>query len=119
MTLPRTFISRSEINDANFNNTDLSESSLCWNDLINVNFTFASLKNTDARSSNFENIDFTNADLTNTEFQHSSFNNCCFVNAIMNGTLLTNKQGESLVLSDLQRSNITWLSDDGPEPAGG
>ncbi len=119
LTLPRTFISRSEINDVNFSNTDLSESSLSWNDFINVNFTFSSLKDADARSSNFEKINFTNADLTNTEFQHSSFDNCCFLNAIMNGTLLTNKQGEGIELSDLQRSNITWLSDDGPEPPGG
>src|SRR5689334_22012247 len=38
LTLPRTYFGRSEINDALFCNTDLTESSLCWNDFIDVDF---------------------------------------------------------------------------------
>src|SRR4051794_26937893 len=43
LTIPRTFIRRSEISSISFKNTDLSESTLCWNDFIEVNFTEADL----------------------------------------------------------------------------
>ncbi len=39
LTLPRTFFGRSYIHHVSFKNTNLSESSLCWNDFSEVNFT--------------------------------------------------------------------------------
>src|SRR5437764_1381806 len=38
LTLPRTFFGRSEIGPVSFKNTDLSESTMCWNDFTKVNF---------------------------------------------------------------------------------
>src|SRR5689334_10312217 len=38
LTLPRTFFGRSGISSSSFENTDLSESTLCWNDFIDVSF---------------------------------------------------------------------------------
>lgn len=54
LNLPRTFFGRSEISYISFKNTDLSESTLCWNDFIEVNFTDADLSECDLRASIFK-----------------------------------------------------------------
>src|ERR1035438_7764265 len=43
LTLSRTFFGKSEVGPVSFKNTDLSESTLCWNDFNGVNFTDADL----------------------------------------------------------------------------
>jgi len=53
LTLPRTFFGRSEIRDMSFRGTDLSESTLCWNDFIAVDFSDCDLSNGDLRASLF------------------------------------------------------------------
>ena len=119
LTLPRTFFGRSEINGATFRNTDLAESNLCWNDFIDVDFTNAVLAKSDLRAALFSNVKFVSTDLSNADLRQSTFKNCDFTNAWMNGAILTHDQTAVLGLSEEQRANIAWASDDGPEPAGG
>src|SRR2546425_498690 len=57
LTLPRTFFGKSEVGPVSFKNTDLSESTLCWNDFTEVNFTDADLSRCDLRASFFSETD--------------------------------------------------------------
>jgi uncharacterized protein YjbI with pentapeptide repeats len=63
LTLPRTFFGRSEVNAASFHGTDLRESTLCWNDFVDVDFSYAVLSNSDLRAAVFERVLFVHADL--------------------------------------------------------
>lgn len=119
LTLPRTFLRKSEVNDVSFQNTDLQESNLCWNDFINVDLTSAILIGSDIRSSIFQNVIFNSADLGGADFRGSTFENCDFTNAKMEGTFLTRTQGFSLNLSKSQKKEIKWCWLNGPEPGGG
>jgi BTB/POZ domain-containing protein KCTD9 len=119
LTLPRTFFGRSQFNDVSFQNTDLSESNLCWNDFIAVDFTYAILTRCDLRASDFVGVKFISASLKNSDLRLSYFQECDFTNALMDGTILTFQQGELLALSDKQRNAIAWTMDDGVEPDGG
>src|SRR5262245_46117521 len=53
LTIPRTFFGRSEISNASFRNTDLSESNLRWNDFLDVDFADATLRGADLRASTY------------------------------------------------------------------
>ena len=119
LTLPRTFFGRSEINNALFQNTDFTESNLCWNDFTDVNFTNAILACSDLRASVFTNVKFVSSDLTKADMRLSSFESCDFTNAHMAGAVLTRTQGAQLALSDKQHAEIAWATEDGPEPSGG
>ena len=119
LTLPRTFFGRSEINNALFQNTDFTESNLCWNDFTDVDFTNAILARCDLRASVFDRVKFVSADLTNADMRQSSFTSCEFTDAHMSGAVLTQEQGNKLHLSGKQRAEIAWAKEDGPEPSGG
>ena len=119
LTLPRTFNGRSEINDALLCNTDLAESSLCWNDFIDVDFSEAIFFRSDLRASNFIRVKFDRADLREADLRRSSFVSCTFENTFVEGAVLTHKQAEQLRLTDAQRSALFLTSDEGLEPGGG
>jgi len=119
LTLPRTFFGRSEIGPISFRNTDLSESTLCWNDFIAVDFTEADLSESDLRASIFRGVAFVRTNLRNADLRRSSFPECDFSEAEMTGAKLTRNQGERVRLSDEQRSVIDWQEADGEEPPGG
>jgi hypothetical protein len=119
LTLPRTFVGRSEIGPISFKNTDLSESTLCWNDFIEVNFTDADLSGSDLRASIFKRVAFVRANLRTADLRRSGFEACDFTDADMAGAKLTRKQGEGIRLSDEQRKVIDWQESDGDEPPGG
>jgi len=119
LSLPRTFFGRSELNGTSLKNTDLTESNLCWNDFIDVDFSGALLCGADLRASNFERVNFAGADLRGADMRQSSFDNCLFEHAVLNGAVLTHAQGKKLLFSEAQRSTISWINDDGPEPGGG
>ena len=119
LTLPRTFFGRSEIDDASFKNTDLTESNLCWNNFTDVDFTDAVLARSDLRASLFNRVRFVRADLRGADLRRSSFDDCLFDDALMSGVVLTREQGRGLKLSEQQRAAIRWCDDDGPEPEGG
>jgi uncharacterized protein YjbI with pentapeptide repeats len=119
LTLPRTFFGRSELKNVSFQNTDLTESSLCWNDFVDVDFTRCLLRRSDIRSSNFDRVRFASADLGATDMRRSWFRACIFDGALMENAVLTLQQGSNLTLSAEQRRQIDWRQDDGPEPDGG
>ena len=119
LTLPRTFFGRSYIQHVSFKNTDLSESTLCWNDFEEVNFTDADLSGCDLRASIFSEVDFVRANLRNADLRHTNFEACDFTDADMRGATLTDEQGEQIDLSEKQRQAIDWQASDGDEPPGG
>jgi uncharacterized protein YjbI with pentapeptide repeats len=119
LSIPRTFFGRSEISSASFRNTDLTESNLRWNDLIDVDFTEASLARTDLRASVYTRVKFNQADLRGADMRRADFEECVFSVALMDGAILTRRQGARLALSATQKAAIEWRDDDGPEPSGG
>jgi BTB/POZ domain-containing protein KCTD9 len=119
LTLPRTFFGRSAFNKVGFRNTDLSESNLCWNDFIDVDFSEASLAGCDARASLFSAVNFASADLSHADLRHSRFESCDFTGAEMRGAILAREQGTSVTLSEKQKAAIAWTEDEGEEPRGG
>ena len=119
LSLPRTFMGRSQIVDVSFQNSDLSESNLRWNDFTNVNFSGAVLAGSDLRASALSEALFVGADLRRADMRRSSFEDCDFTNADLTEAVLTKTQGESLHLSSEQRTQVNWEISDGPEPSGG
>jgi uncharacterized protein YjbI with pentapeptide repeats len=119
LTLPRTFFGKSEVGPVSFKNTDLSESTLCWNDFNGVNFTDADLSGCDLRASNFREIDFVRTNLRNADLRRSNFEECVFTDADMRGAKLTHEQGEQIHLSVQQQQVIEWQESGGDEPPGG
>jgi BTB/POZ domain-containing protein KCTD9 len=119
LSIPRTFFGRSEISNASFRNSDLSESNLCWNDFIDTDFTEGTLARADLRASTYTRINFTRADLRGADMRRADFEECIFDGAMMEGVILTHRQGDRLALSNAQKGVVDWRDDDGPEPGGG
>ncbi|HET9991796.1 MAG TPA: pentapeptide repeat-containing protein [Kofleriaceae bacterium] len=92
VTLPGTYFGRSEITQCSFRNADLRRSSMCWNDVVDVDFRGACLVECDLRASLFERCDFAGAQ--------------------MDGAILSSDC--SLVLSPSQREVIVWSDEDPP-----
>lgn len=119
MTLPRTFIGRSEVCDASFCNSDLSESTLCWCDFSRVDFSDACLRASDLRASSLEQVSFVRCDLRGADLRRSCFKHCDFAESDMRGAKLTRNQMSQLALSPQQLAGVAWQVDDGDEPGGG
>jgi uncharacterized protein YjbI with pentapeptide repeats len=119
LSLPRTFFGRSEVRCVSFKNTLLSESNLCWNDFIEVDFTKADLSRSDLRASMFKTVKFVEANLRHSDLRHSTFEECDFTDAELDGVKLTHEQGDQLTLSNAQRESVSWCSDAGSFPDGG
>jgi uncharacterized protein YjbI with pentapeptide repeats len=117
--LPHTFFGRSEINDAAFRNTDFTESNLCWNDFIDVDFSDAVLAGSDMRASLFRRVKFVRTDLRRVDLRRSTFEGCAFDGALMNGAIVARNQKAMLGLSKSQMEDIAWSADEGDEPDGG
>jgi hypothetical protein len=119
LTLPKAYFGKSELKCVLFCNIDLTESNLCWNDFIDVDFSHAVLAACDLRSSLFARVKFVGADLRAADLRRSSFEACTFVDANMQGAILTRGQDAQISLSRQQRIAINWRDDEGPEPDGG
>lgn len=119
LTLPRTFFGRSEVSYTSFRNTDLSGSTLCWNDFIEVNFTDADLSECDLRASLYTRTAFVRATLRDADLRRSTFRECVFTDADLRGARLTHERGNTLPLSEEQKRVIDWQEDEGEEPPGG
>ena len=119
LTIPRTFIGRSEVSAVSFRNSDLSESCLCWNDFINVDFREADLSGSDLRGSIYRNVDFTSARLSGADLRHSTFEGCSFEGADVSNAKLTRSQRGSLNLTREQSGKVDWRWRAGPKPHGG
>jgi uncharacterized protein YjbI with pentapeptide repeats len=118
LSIPRTLICRSEVSGATFRGSDLSESFLCWNDFIDVDFGDAVLVGADLRSCVFENVAFCRADLRGADLRRCGFTRCDFDHAVLNGAKLSRSARTHVNVSEDQAKVVQWL-DDGPEPAGG
>jgi uncharacterized protein YjbI with pentapeptide repeats len=119
LTLPRTYFGKSDVGPISFKNTDLSDSTLCWDDFNEVDFTDGDLSGSDLRASQFIKVKFVRANLRNADLRHSSFDDCDFTDAEMRGAKLTISQGAGLALSSTQREEIEWHTRDGEVPGGG
>jgi hypothetical protein len=119
LSLPRTYFCRAGIYRVSFRNTDLSESTLCWCDFIDVDFTEASLRGSDLRCSIFERVRFAGADLREADLRRSSYLECDFTDAWLEGAILLMQQEPALSLTADQRRTIAWTTDRGVEPGGG
>jgi hypothetical protein len=119
LTIPRTFFSRSTLNNVSFEHSDLSESTLCWNDFIEVSFSRSILTRSDLRASTYTKVCFDRADLSGADLRHSSFEACSFVGANMTCAVASRKQQAGLRLSDAQRAQMSLTTDEGDEPGGG
>jgi BTB/POZ domain-containing protein KCTD9 len=118
LTLPRTFFGRSEIRGTSFKNTDMSESRLCWNDFMYVDFTATKLTGSDLRASVYENVKFVGADLQNADLRRGTFRECDFTDANLRGAKL-NKGAKILEsMTPDQRAAIDYQPE-GEEPPGG
>ena len=119
LTLPRTFFGKSEIKKTSFVGTDLSESTLCWNDFVEVDFTGCDLARSDLRASLFKKVKFVGANLQSADLRRSTFEDCDFKGASTQRAGLTQPQRRQMRLSDQQIDEIDWQSTDGDEPGGG
>jgi hypothetical protein len=119
LTLRRTFVGRSKVGPISLKNTDLSESTLCWNDFNEVDFTDADLSQSDLRASIFNRVKFVRANLREADLRRSTFAGCDFTGADMKGAKLTGDQGTRLGLSKEQKAGVDWQDRDGEEPGGG
>jgi BTB/POZ domain-containing protein KCTD9 len=119
LTLPRTFFGRSEIRGVSFRDTDLSQSTACWNDFIDVDFGGADLSEADLRASNFQRVSFRSAVLRGADLRRTSFTGCSFTDADLTGAKLNRSFLWLFRLSSGQRRTIDWQSAPGPEPEGG
>lgn len=119
LTLPRTYVARSEIARTSFQNTDLQESCLCWNDFVEVNFRETDLGGADLRASVFTGCVFNGARLDGADLRLSTFEKCRFDGASFKGAILARDQKAGLRLSVEQVAEIAWTDDPGDEPDGG
>lgn len=117
--LPHTYFGRSKIQDAAFCNTDFTESSLCWNDFIDVDFTDAVLRGADMRASIYTRVKFVRSDMRNADLRHSTFKGCEFSEALMAGATASRFQRFSMRLSSIQIAEIRWTWASGEVPEGG
>jgi uncharacterized protein YjbI with pentapeptide repeats len=119
LTIPRTFVARSEIANSSFDNCDLSESVMNWNDFENVDFVSANLDGCDLRGCNFRQVNFTRARLRGSNLRHGSFDSCNFADADLTGAKLVRIPGKLPKLTIAQVAAVDWQIADGPEPEGG
>ncbi|HEY9713800.1 MAG TPA: pentapeptide repeat-containing protein [Chroococcales cyanobacterium] len=119
LSLPKTYVGRSELKLITFINTDLSSSSMCWNDFIACDFSDADLSNSDLRFAIFAGCKFDGAHLSGTDLRGSTFVTCSFGGATMNNATVETDNALRADLSEDQIKAITWAPDAGPEPDGG
>jgi uncharacterized protein YjbI with pentapeptide repeats len=86
LVVPGMFVSRSEITNSSFHDSDLSESVMNWNDFENVDFASANLYGCDLRGCNFRRVSFAGACLKNADLRHNSLDSCDFTEADLTGS---------------------------------
>ena len=94
-----------EVRGVSFGRTDLSESTMNWNDFIEVDFTGASLARADLRCM-FSRVRFVEADLRGADLRWTTFQNCDFAGAEMAGARLSRGLGWFFRLSRAQRALV-------------
>jgi hypothetical protein len=120
LTLPRLFVRQCEFRGADFQNTDLTESRLCWNDFIACDFRGADLSHCDLRASIFRDCKFGKATLGGADLRRSTVSRCTFRGAHTYGAIADYIYAEETDieerLSPKQRDSMEWHEDPGEEP---
>jgi BTB/POZ domain-containing protein KCTD9 len=120
LSLPRTYIGRSLLEQTSFANTDLSESRMCWNDFAACDFTDADLSGCDMRASRFDRCTFTRAVLRAADLRRSRFRRCSFDDAELAGALTDDRHIGPLAALLTAAQLASMIRDRaGPEPPGG
>jgi len=119
LTIPRTFIGRSLIENSSIIDCDLTESVMCWNDFIAVDLSNCDLSRADLRASNFMGVDFSHCILKQADFRGSGLEECVFSDADLEGAILETTEHGHLDLTPEQRSSIQWVDSPGEPPPGG
>lgn len=119
LTLPRTFFGRSLIEKASFANTDLSESVLCWNDFVDVNFEGASLSGADLRAAVFTRCRFAGADLRKADLRGARLVKCVVDGALVDGAVVEIEAQWLELLTEQQLAGMKVDDEPGEEPPGG
>ena len=119
LTLPRTFFGRSEIRAVSFRGTDLSQSTACWNDFVDVDFDEADLSGVGLRASTFRRVSFRGAALRGADLRQTSFTGCTFADADLADAKISRSLLWFFRLSPAQRRSVDWQLGPGPEPEGG
>lgn len=119
LSIPRTYFCRSTLGECSFVGTDLSESFLCWNDIVDTDFSSAHLRHADLRSSVFTRVRFSGADLSGADLRHATFADCDFTGAVMSGAKVARSQSAGLAISPEQKKQIAWCFLSGAKPPGG
>ena len=119
LTIPRTFVGRSLVEDASIIDCDLSESVMCWNDFNSVDFSQSDLSKTDLRSSNFIGVDFSGCNLSEADFRGSGLERCSFQGANLDGAILETGWHGELPFTEEQKESIAWVDEPGEPPPGG
>jgi BTB/POZ domain-containing protein KCTD9 len=121
-TLRRTYFGRSLLERVRFEDADLAESRMCWNDFTKCDFSGADLSGCDMRASHFESCRFIGASLRGADLRRSSFADCDFRGADLTGAVCESKSDAGSFrtrLSAAQQATVKWVADAGPEPPGG
>lgn len=119
LTIPRTFFGRSELRNVSFAGSDMSQSNLCWNDFIQVNFQSCSLSGADLRASLYEQCNFAECDLSGADLRRASFKDCIFTGALFYGAIVPERLRKECSLSPEQIAKGSWTRGEGKEPEGG
>jgi uncharacterized protein YjbI with pentapeptide repeats len=119
LSLPRTFFGRSLVEQASFEGSDLTESALCWNDFVEVNFSSASLHRADLRRSVFDRCLFIDCDLRGADLRGSDFTDCRFSGARLEAAVVERGAGWLGGLDEAQRAQLTLAASEGDDPLGG
>jgi hypothetical protein len=87
LTLPRTYFGNAYFVRVSFADTDLSESSMCWNEFDDCDFSGAGLTGCDMRMSYFCRCRFVGAVLRDADLRRSKFEDCDFTGADLTGAV--------------------------------
>jgi hypothetical protein len=119
LTLPGLFIGRSSLEAVDLSKSDLSRSTLCWNDFTRCWLVQCDLSRSDLRASTWLDCDFSRSSLRGCDLRHATFERCRFTGADLACAQIPARLRSALALTRSQAASVTWVDDEGPEPRGG
>lgn len=118
ITLPGTYVGRSELRSVSFAGSDLHLSTFNWSDFIDCDFSACDLSHSDMRACTFERCRFVGANLSACDLRGSAFEDCDFTDATLSDALVLSEQRAGLRLSAPQAAAVRW-TEAYEEPEGG
>lgn len=118
ITLPGTYVGRSELRRVSLVGSDLHLSTFNWSDFIDCDFSASDLSQSDLRACTFERCRFVGANLSACDLRGSAFDDCDFTDAALNDAHALSGQRAGLPLSASQAAKVRW-TEEYEEPEGG